>query len=365
MSTHFVGARDPEPSGRDHDQAALLVALRLGVFTVSLDVRVVAPLLPTVAAHFHVPLSRAGWLVTAYLLPYGLFQLAYGPLADRYGKVTVASSAMAVFTVGTACCGLFSSFAGIVACRALTGAAAAAMIPLTLAYVGDTVPYSRRQAVIGGLMASSAAGQAFGTAFGGTVAAVLSWRSVFPALGVIALGATAGLFAFRGRELRQPRAPGAERPRYREILRAPQMRALLALVATEGFLFSGSYAYLSGLLEHRFGMTPLPIGLVLGSVGAAQLAAARLLPRLVSKLPERRLLVIGGTCMGSAYLASSLASHWVVVLVACVGMGFGFILCHSTLQTRATEAFPRARGTAVTLFAFSLFLGSGTGTAFF
>jgi predicted MFS family arabinose efflux permease len=41
----------------------------------------------------------------------------------------------------------------------------------------------------------------------------------------------------------------------------------------------------------------------------------------------------------------------------------GFVLCHSTLQTRVTEAVPSLRGTAVALFAFSLFLGSGAGTA--
>jgi len=43
--------------------------------------------------------------------------------------------------------------------------------------------------------------------------------------------------------------------------------------------------------------------------------------------------------------------------------GAGFALCHSTLQTRATETYPQGRSTAVALFAFSLFLGGGVGTA--
>jgi predicted MFS family arabinose efflux permease len=51
------------------------------------------------------------------------------------------------------------------------------------------------------------------------------------------------------------------------------------------------------------------------------------------------------------------------VVLACGLLGLGFILCHTTLQTRATEAFPSGRGTALALFAFSLFLGSGVGTA--
>jgi predicted MFS family arabinose efflux permease len=62
-------------------------------------------------------------------------------------------------------------------------------------------------------------------------------------------------------------------------------------------------------------------------------------------------------------LASAAAPHWWVVALGCASLGIGFILCHTTLQTRATEAVPHARGTAVALFAFSLFMGSGFGTA--
>ena len=44
-------------------------------------------------------------------------------------------------------------------------------------------------------------------------------------------------------------------------------------------------------------------------------------------------------------------------------LGAGFAHCHSTLQTRATELAPEARGTAISLFLFSLFVGSAVGTA--
>jgi hypothetical protein len=43
--------------------------------------------------------------------------------------------------------------------------------------------------------------------------------------------------------------------------------------------------------------------------------------------------------------------------------GAGFVIAHSTIQTRATELVPTLRGTAVALFAFSLFLGGGLGTS--
>src|SRR4051812_26906001 len=112
-------AREP-PAGH----AALLLALGVATFMVALDGRVVAPLLPTIARDFGISVASASWLVSGYMLPYGLCQLAYGPLADRLGKVRVATYAMAAFSVGTALCGAFPSFATIVTLRALTGAAA-------------------------------------------------------------------------------------------------------------------------------------------------------------------------------------------------------------------------------------------------
>ena len=330
---------------------------------VALDGRVVAPLLPTVARDFGISVASASWLVSGYMLPYGLCQLAYGPLADRLGKVRVATYAMAAFSVGTALCGAFPSFAMIVLLRALTGAAAAALIPLTIAYIGDTVPYEKRQATLAMLMASAGAAQAFSTSAGGTIAALISWRSVFPLLGALAGAATVALFVYRHREVRLVGTPGAPHPRYRDALRAPRMKALLLLVACEGFLYVGGFSFLSGLLEQRFALDALRIGLLLGVAGVAQVVSARLLPRILRRLSERGLLLTGGSAMAGAYLISAVANHMAWIALACACLGTGLSLCHTTLQTRATEAFPRARGTALALFAFSLFSGGALGTA--
>ncbi|HMJ12717.1 MAG TPA: MFS transporter [Polyangiaceae bacterium] len=340
----------------------LLYALSAAVFMVNLDVRVVAPLLPTLAKELDVSVARAGWILSAYTLPYGLFQLVFGPLADRFGKIPVCSWAMVAFSVGTACCSLWPSFYAIVTLRALTGAAAAGLIPLTLAYIGDTVPYEKRQATIAALMASGAAAQAFSTGAGGAIAALASWRAVFPCVGALAGLVTVGLFVFRGGE-RRVASPGKRQ--YAQILRVPEMRVLLALVAAEGFLFMGTFSYLSVLLETRFGLGVFPIGALLASAGVSQMVAALFLGRLLKVVTERRLLAVGGLMMACAYGMSAFSTHWWIVAAACTLMGVGFIFCHTTLQTRATEIFPAARGTAVALFAFSLFAGSGIGSLVF
>ncbi len=330
------------PDAPDGDALAggqrwLVLALGCGIFMVNLDSRVIAPLLPTIATDFHTSVSSAGILITAYMLPYGLFQLVYGPLSERFGKVRVVAMMMLVFSVGTAACGLSSSLGVISLLRFLTGVAAAAVFPLTLSYIGDTVPYAQRQGTIAILMSASASAAAFSTSVGGLIAQFVSWRFVFPIFGVASGVVTAMLLVLMGREIRLPLTTPRPRPRdtYLAAVRAPRMFALLALVFTEGFLYNGVFSYLGGYLNHRFALQALTIGLLLGFAGVAQLGAARSLRVLV----------------------------WPLFLTSMLLAGAGFALCHSTLQTRATETFPQARSTAVALFAFSLFLGGGIGTA--
>lgn len=340
-------------------QRRLLLALGASAFMVSLDARVVAPLLPSIADELGISMARAGYLVSFYLLPYGAFQLLYGPLADRVGKIRVAAWAMVAFSIGTALCGAFASFSAVLLARAFTGAAAAALIPLTIAYIGDVVPYARRQTALATLMASVGAAQALSMGAGGVLAVVLSWRGLFPLLGALAGLATLALFG----AARQQGASGVGRtsPSYRAALRT-DLAPLLVVVCVEGALFMGGFPFLSGLLEQRFGLAPWGIGLLLALSGASQVLGARALPALLRRWSEPELVSIGGGAMGAAYLIAALATSTTCVAVASLLLGAGFSVCHSTLQTRATEVFPSGRGSALSLFAFSLFLGGGVGS---
>ena len=86
--------------------------LWLLAFVVMLDGRTMATVLPDIAADFGVSVAAAGIAITAYLIPYGVCQLAWGPLADRVGPMRVISVAI----VGFACSGGVGD-AGRAACR--------------------------------------------------------------------------------------------------------------------------------------------------------------------------------------------------------------------------------------------------------
>ena len=84
----------------------LILILGLAGFVVMADNWVVSPILPAIASSIGVSPVQAGLLISAYMIPFGLFQLVFGPLADRYGKRQVITFSMIFFTVGTALCGL-------------------------------------------------------------------------------------------------------------------------------------------------------------------------------------------------------------------------------------------------------------------
>jgi predicted MFS family arabinose efflux permease len=243
--------------------------------------------------------------------------------------------------------------------RAFTGAAAAALIPLTIAYIGDVVPYARRQTALATLMASAGAAQALSMGAGGALSRVLSWRGLFPVLGGLAGLVTLVLFAAARHE--SAGRAGTARPSYRAALQT-DLTPLLWVVCVEGALFMGGFPFLSGLLEQRFGLEPWAIGLLLALGGASQVLVARALPWLLRRYSEPELVSIGGAAMGLAYLLAALAPSTSWVGGASLLLGGGFSVCHSTLQTRATEVFPSGRGSALSLFAFSLFLGGGLGS---
>ena len=95
------------------------------MFAIGTDTFLVAPLLPLLQRELDVPLSRAGWLVSAYALGYALFALVAGPVSDRHDRRRVILSGLAAFAVLTCACGLVWSFWSMVAARFLAGVSAA------------------------------------------------------------------------------------------------------------------------------------------------------------------------------------------------------------------------------------------------
>ncbi len=346
--------------------AVPVTALAAACFIVSAEARVVAPLLPTIAASLGVSVAAAASAVTLYLLPYGLCQIGYGPLADRIGKFRVIRVCMLVLGVGTLACGLAPSLLVLDVLRLSTGVAAAAIFPMAIAHLGDTLPYAERPRAIGVLMSGAAVGQTLSMAIGGAIGHFLDWRLVFLLYGTIALAIGLSLTRFApGEPTGRPCGAASGRPwwePYATLLARPAARTLYLMVAVEGFFAFGPFTYVTALLEWRDGLDQLVASLVVTANGVGAFISARLLGVTSRRLGERGCLVLGGLAAGVPYLllAAPLGA-WPAAVLLLV-MGGGWVMMHNVLQVRATEVSPGARGSSLAFFAFSLFLGGSLGT---
>ena len=339
--------------------------LGLAGFIVMADNWVVAPLLPTVARDFSVDPARAGVLIAAYMLPFGLFQLVYGPLADRFGKLRVVIVSLSLFTVATALCASATGLADLTAFRALTGIFAAATMPVSLALIGDLVPMQGRQKAIATFMGIAFLGQATSMTIGGTIAAASSWRGVFVAYAAVAVVIVVALFvSTRGVAAQLKGDPHSEflRPYGRLLANGPSLRTYL-VVFVEGVLILGSFSYAGAYAATALGLETFGIGLLMAVFGVGVIAGSRLSGRLAQRLGRPRLVALGlGSAAASDLLLATAGSRLAVFAAAVLLLGLGFMLAHSSLLTTATQFAERARGAAMSLVAFAFMVGGSLGT---
>ena len=93
------------------------------------------------------------------------------------------------------------------------------------------------------------------------------------------------------------------------------------------------------------------------------LLTSRVVKRLAGRVQPAGFLAVGSAALVLAYVAVAVSQAPVLVAVAALVVGSGWAAMHSTMQAWATEVVPEARATLVSLFAASLFVGSGVATA--
>lgn len=345
-----------------------LWVMALAGFSSMVSMRMCDPMLVVLSQEFQVSTGEASRVVSAFAVAYGVLQLFYGPLGDRFGKlrvITLAALACAVFSALTS---LAPNLSVLVLMRAVMGAAAAGIIPLTLAWIGDQVAYDRRQETLARLMGATVSGMMVGLWFGGFAAENLGWRTAFAV--VSALFTTAALLLVR--KLRRMPAPApteatapgllASFGNTFQLLGNTRVRQVLTVTAIEGALVFGAMAFIPTHLHLQYDMSVVFAGTVMMLYGVGGLIYSQLARRWLGWLGgERGLVRTGASFIVLGLLTLAWTHQPVLGMLGCFATGFGFYMMHNTLQTQATQMAPHARGTAVTLFACMLFFGQSAG----
>ncbi|HEX7953045.1 MAG TPA: MFS transporter [Burkholderiales bacterium] len=344
-----------------------LLALAAAAFVSGANLRLFDALLPKVAEDFAVAPATASIVVTAFTLAYGLFQIVHGPLGDRVGKLRVIGVATLVASAASLGCAFAPTLGALAALRFATGIGAAAIVPLALAWIGDNTSYEKRQATLGRFLSFILMGQIMGPALSGALAEYISWRRVFDVMAAVFLAVSVVLFSVDRRT--RPAAPAAGRVHgkvwrnYAAVLADPWVRIVVLAVFLEGGLFYGAFAYTGAYLKERFDLSYLLIGGMLAGFGLGGVIYSLMVKWLLARLGEKGFVRLGGVLLFLCMALLPLLQWWQAAIPVFIVAGFGFYMFHNTLQTRATEMAPQARGTAIAVFAFCLFMGQAGGVA--
>ena len=344
-----------------------ILLLSLAALASAAALRGTDPLLPLIAAQFGTTPGGASAVITGFAVAYGLLQLVNGPIADRIGKYRMVFWVTAISALGNLACALAPSLGTLVAARFATGATVGAIVPLAMAWIGDAVPYEKRQPVLARFLIGHMLGLALATSAAGFLGERYGWQSMYFALSVLYALTALLLFAELRRNplTRETRAAAGglvdSFHRMAALARRPWVRVILAVVFAEGVLLYGATAFIALDLHLRFGLSLGASGSLAATFALGGLFYAAFAGRIVPRLGERGLASGGGAFIAASLLGLALAPAAAWVLPCMIALGLGVYMLHNTLQVHATQMAPEARGGALALFACSLFTGQSAG----
>src|SRR3954449_210011 len=159
--------------------AAVLAVTGAALFMIVLDNLIVVSTLPAIQRSLHGSLSSLEWIVDAYILSFGVLILSGAALGERFGRRRMFGVALLLFSAASAAGALAPSLGVLIAARAVQGAGAAMLMPLTLTLLTAAYPAEGRGHALGIWSAIASIAVAAGPLAGGLIATALSWHWIF------------------------------------------------------------------------------------------------------------------------------------------------------------------------------------------
>jgi DHA1 family bicyclomycin/chloramphenicol resistance-like MFS transporter len=301
--------------------------------------------------------NRRQLVITFYLLGFGVAQLIWGPLADRYGRKRLLAGALILYGIFGLVAGLASSFTLLLAARTLQGMAAAASRVLVVAVVRDRFQGSAMARVMSLVMIVFMIVPVLAPAFGQAVLLVGEWRHIFIGLGVygavLAAWLTIRLPETLTEENRRSLSLGHIGEAFWTTLR---IRQSIGNTLAQTLLMGALFAFIGSIQQIVFDVFGRPelIALVFALIAGPMALSSYANSRLVVRLGSRRILLIAlsaFTAMGALHLgaAATLGENiWTFVILQALTMAcFGLIGANA--GALAMEPLGHIAGTASSL----------------
>jgi MFS transporter, YNFM family, putative membrane transport protein len=352
-----------------------ILLLSFATFSSMAVQRICDAMLPELSREFDASLAQAAQVVSLFAVVYGVSQLFYGPLGDHLGKFRVVAWATLACGIGCTMAVFAVSLNMLVLARMATGLAAAAIVPLAMAWIGDQVHASQLQENLARLGLGTALGNAGGQMMGGLMTSTVGWRWAFVGLALL-FGVVGAWLLADGRRQKtdlalqaaaRATAPAgsAQRPSFLSqswaIVSGRWSRIVLLVAFAEGAAGFGVLVLWPAHLHQWAQVSLFTAGAIVALFGLGGVGYMLTARSMIHRLGQHGLTRLGAVTVGLCALVIAYAPWWWLSAPASLVAGFGFAMFHNTMQTNAAHMAPAARGTAVSLFAAALFLGQSVG----
>ena len=172
-------ARAGAPTVTVRGERLILLTVMLGVFLAPLNSTMIAVALPDIMLDFGVGISRAGWLITAYLIAMASLQPLAGKLGDSFGHRTMVLSGLSVFGLVSVGASLAPSLPVLLVFRVFQAVSAALIVPNCFALLREILSADRRGAGFGLMGSGIAVAAALGPPLGGILVKAGGWSAIF------------------------------------------------------------------------------------------------------------------------------------------------------------------------------------------
>lgn len=337
----------------------LFLSLFLGLQPITTDLYL--PALPAITEGFGASMSQAQLTLTSLLLAFGVSQLIWGPLSDKYGRRPILLLGLGVYTAASVASLFSDSMYQLIVWRTMQGVAMGAVVMCARAMTRDLFAPIEGARVMSKGLSGLGVIACLSAPTGGLLSDAFGWRWAMFVLTVF--GAGVGLLvALRFKEtLQKPNPyaldPGALWSTWGTIVSHPTFWAYAALATAS---YGGLFVFLatsSFVIIKVLGVSKTGYGIVMATMSLSYISGTFLCRWLLVRYGVQRTVWIGGwitlfsgmTLGGLAWTGyASLASVTVPFYVFMVGHG----IHQSCGQSGSAGPFPQAAGTAAALAGF-------------
>jgi DHA1 family bicyclomycin/chloramphenicol resistance-like MFS transporter len=337
----------------------LTLALLLGMQPITTDLYL--PALPGLTQELGASMAQAQLTLTALLLAFGVSQLFWGPLSDRFGRRPILLLGMAAYVVASIGSAFAPTIDALIIWRTLQGVAMGAGVMCARAIVRDLYAPAQGASVMSKGLSGLGVIACLSAPLGGLLTAWFSWHAALLALSIFG-ALSLGLIALRFKETVPRKNPKALQlaTLARTWLTIAGNPTFLAFTALAAFSYSGLFTFLASssfVFIRVLGLSTTQYGLVMFANSFVYLMGTFLCRRLLVRWGARRAVAIAGalTLSGGMVMAAlalaGVQSVWAIELPFFLFM-LGHGIHNPCGQSGAVGPFPQAAGAASALNGF-------------